>query len=50
MIKAGKNLWNSPIPNPALHRARIDQVIRSFAHSDSEYLQDRKLHNPSGSV
>lgn len=31
IIQAGKNLWNSPIPSPALHRVRVDKVVQSFA-------------------
>ena len=48
MVAVGRHLCNSNSPPPPLNQVHLDQAAQDLVQVGFEYLQRRRLHNPSG--
>ena len=48
MLGVRKDLWGSSSPTPLPKQGRLEQVAQDRLQAAFEYLQRRRLHNPSG--
>ena len=48
MAGVGRDLWRSPSPTPLSKQDHLEQVAQDCVQAGFEYLQRRRLHNPSG--
>jgi len=48
MLGVGRDLWGSSSPTPLPKQGHLEQVVQELVQVGFEYLQRRRLHNPSG--
>jgi len=48
MVGIGRDLWGPPIPTPLPKQGHLQQAAQDCAQAGFEYLQRKRLHNPSG--
>jgi len=48
MIGVGRDLWRSSSPPLLLNQGHLEQAVQDLVQVGFEYLQRRRLHNPSG--
>jgi len=48
MVRVGRDLWGSSGPNALTKQGHLQQVAQDHAQAGFEYLQRRRIHNPSG--
>lgn len=46
--EVGKDLWRPSSPIPLIKQGQLEQVIQDHVQSSFDYLQERRLHNTSG--
>ena len=44
----GRDLWRSPCPTPLPKQGHLEQAAQDLVQAEFEYLQRRRLHDPSG--
>ena len=48
MVRVGRDLWGSPSPTPLPNQGHLEQAAQDRVQVGFEYLQRRRIHNPSG--
>jgi len=48
MVGPGRDLWRSSSPTPLLKQGHLEQAAKVLFQVGLEYLQRRRLNNPSG--
>jgi len=48
MVGVGRDLCGSSSPSPLLKEGHLQQVAQDLVQAGLEYLQRRRIHNPSG--
>jgi len=50
MVGVGRGLWGSSSQTPLTRQGHLQQTVQDHIQADLEYLQIRRLHNPSGQL
>jgi len=48
MLGVGRDLCGSSSPTPLLKQGHLEQAAQDLVQVGFEYLQKRRIHNPSG--